>query len=221
MRLRIGFAAVLATGLAAGAAWAADPPAQYKPQDVIAAYGAKSDSAHAACPSGSVPGDDGLCDPVVNTRGFSLATPHGKGAAAPAPKAAAKPAAKRIAAVYKPTAPLKANVSPGDLLINFELNSAKLTPQGRSNARAFAEALKSPALSSYRFELAGHTDASGTAERNGVLSQARADAVKQFLVAQGVAADRLDSKGFGSSQLIDPGHPNAADNRRVEGLRLN
>jgi outer membrane protein OmpA-like peptidoglycan-associated protein len=40
-------------------------------------------------------------------------------------------------------------------------------------------------------------------------------------VAQGVAADRLDAKGYGSSQLADSAHPKAASNRRVEGLRLN
>ena len=171
-----------------------------------------------------MPGDDGLCDRTVGrTRGFSLASPSAKGAAPAVKKGGAAASRMRQASAgpYKPTAALKPSAKPGDLLINFQLGSASLTPQGRSNARAFAEALKSPALSSYRFALGGHTDASGSADRNTALSQARAEAVKNFLVAQGVAADRLDAKGYGSSQLADSAHPNAAANRRVEGLRLN
>lgn len=213
MKFGIGMVAVLAV-LWTAPAQAGDPPSQYKSQDVIDAYMGKSPTAK--CPAGTVAGDDGICDPKVNARGFSLATPTGKGG-----KASRASGARAANGAYRPSARMKPAVSPSDLLINFELGSAELTPQGRSNARAFAEALNAPALAAFRFALAGHTDVTGSADLNASLSQSRADAVKDFLVAQGVAADRLDTKGYGSQRLADPAHPRSPANRRVEGVRLN
>jgi outer membrane protein OmpA-like peptidoglycan-associated protein len=204
----------LALVVSAGAARAADPPAQYKPDDVVKAY---SGAPASSCAPGTVANPDGSCDPVVHPRGFSLATP---GAAKSAPSTRPGPAHAGHG-VYGPSAPLLAHAKPGDLLIGFQLGSAELTPQARSNARAFAAALKTPELSGYRFAIGGHTDASGSAKRNQVLSDARATAVKAFLVAEGVDASRLEAKGYGSTRQADPRHPNASTNRRVEGLRLN
>lgn len=64
-------------------------------------------------------------------------------------------------------------------------------------------------------EVGGHTDSSGNANSNMTLSQSRADAVKTQLVAQGIAGDRISTKGYGSTM---PTTANAADaaNRRVE-----
>ena len=111
----------------------------------------------------------------------------------------------------RPTTPLQPSMSPGDLLINFELGSANVTPQARSNAKAFAEALNSPELSSHRFLVNGHTDATGSVQTNTILAQARAEAVKSFLVAQGVNAKRSEAKGYGSTQRnqADALHPKA------------
>ena len=68
---------------------------------------------------------------------------------------------------------------------------------------------------SVNIEIGGHTDSSGAADKNMALSQARADAVKAQLVAQGISADRVSTKGYGST---NPTTANAADaaNRRVE-----
>jgi OmpA-OmpF porin, OOP family len=64
----------------------------------------------------------------------------------------------------------------------------------------------------------GHSDNTGIAEKNLALSQKRADAVKNFLVNKGIAAGRLEAKGFGQEKPIaDNSTPGGrATNRRVE-----
>jgi outer membrane protein OmpA-like peptidoglycan-associated protein len=103
-----------------------------------------------------------------------------------------------------------------DLMIGFELNSDRLTPVGRESAMVFARSLLMPELRSMRFLIEGHTDERGGRGINGPLSQRRAQRVASFLIEQGVAPDRLQTRGFGSSRPL-PGH-RAADpsNRRVE-----
>jgi len=44
----------------------------------------------------------------------------------------------------------------------------------------------------------------------------RAETVKQFLVAHGIDARRLDTIGYGSQHLLEPDRPNDPRNRRVE-----
>ncbi|MHB8416742.1 MAG: OmpA family protein [Myxococcales bacterium] len=64
----------------------------------------------------------------------------------------------------------------------------------------------------------GHTDASGSAARNRVLSQARAQAVLAYLVRRGIAAARLEAKGFGPDRPIatNATAEGRAQNRRVQ-----
>ena len=66
----------------------------------------------------------------------------------------------------------------------------------------------------------GHTDSEGEAAYNQSLSQRRAEAVKAWLAAHGVEAQRLESKGFGESKPIaDNASPEGREkNRRVEFL---
>ena len=64
----------------------------------------------------------------------------------------------------------------------------------------------------------GHTDDTGTYEKNLVLSRQRAEAVVDYLVKHGIAADRLSAIGFGPDKPIDPAKTKKARalNRRVE-----
>ena len=68
------------------------------------------------------------------------------------------------------------------------------------------------------FSVEGHTDSDGTDASNQVLSEDRAAAVKDYLVAQGIESSRLSSKGFGESMPIDTNKTKAgkANNRRTE-----
>ena len=69
-----------------------------------------------------------------------------------------------------------------------------------------------------RFEVAGHTDDRGDPEKNLRLSEARAQAVMNYLIEHGVAADRVTARGYGEARpLVRGTSPEArARNRRIE-----
>lgn len=72
--------------------------------------------------------------------------------------------------------------------------------------------------SNYIIEVQGHTDNTGKAEVNKVLSQKRADAVRDYMIAKGVDFQRLTAVGYGSEQPIADNKTKAGrqKNRRVE-----
>lgn len=72
------------------------------------------------------------------------------------------------------------------------------------------------------YSINGHTDSTGTKAFNLMLSDKRANAVKDYLVKNGVKETRLTAKGFGESQPVESNSTAAgrAKNRRVE-VKLN
>jgi outer membrane protein OmpA-like peptidoglycan-associated protein len=70
-------------------------------------------------------------------------------------------------------------------------------------------------------EVQGHTDNVGDNAYNMKLSQARADAVRKYLITHGIAAPRLVAKGYGPTQPIVPNtsDANRGLNRRVQFIR--
>jgi outer membrane protein OmpA-like peptidoglycan-associated protein len=69
-----------------------------------------------------------------------------------------------------------------------------------------------------KFSIEGHTDSDGKDAANQKLSEDRAKAVKDYLVTNGVAEERLTSAGYGETKPIDSNKTKAgkANNRRVE-----
>jgi len=69
-----------------------------------------------------------------------------------------------------------------------------------------------------RIAISGHTDNTGNEENNIALSEARAKAVAEYLIAGGIRADRIRSSGLGSAQPIVKEDSNRARqlNRRIE-----
>lgn len=106
-----------------------------------------------------------------------------------------------------------------DLLVTFELDSARLTDAARANLDAFVQALEHPALAGSRFAVEGHTDATGPADHNLTLSERRAAAVRDYLTRKGVDPTKLVAHGFGEARPR-AADPNAGENRRVETRRL-
>jgi outer membrane protein OmpA-like peptidoglycan-associated protein len=69
-----------------------------------------------------------------------------------------------------------------------------------------------------KFTVEGHTDSVGSEKLNQRLSDSRANAVKEYLVENGIDAFRLSALGYGESKPIDTNKTRAgrANNRRVE-----
>jgi outer membrane protein OmpA-like peptidoglycan-associated protein len=106
------------------------------------------------------------------------------------------------------------------LLIQFDFDSARVRTESQQALANLSQALQSTALMHSRFVIEGHTDAKGSAEYNQRLSQQRAEAVRDYLKAQGVDAARLVASGKGSSEPAEPAQPLSAANRRVRIVNL-
>jgi outer membrane protein OmpA-like peptidoglycan-associated protein len=106
------------------------------------------------------------------------------------------------------------------LSIQFDFDSARIRPESLVALGNLAAALGSAALLPSKFVIEGHTDAKGSAEYNRKLSDQRAAAVKDLLVAKGIDGARLVSVGKGSSELANASAPQAAENRRVKIVNL-
>lgn len=108
-----------------------------------------------------------------------------------------------------------------DLYIPFEYNSDKLTTEAMLTLKRLGAALKDTRLSAYRFKIAGHTDAKGSAEYNQKLSERRAASVRNYLVFQyDLEAPRIEVAGFGKTHLLDPSRPEDGVNRRVQVINI-
>jgi OmpA-OmpF porin, OOP family len=113
-------------------------------------------------------------------------------------------------------APAKRFVMPAN---SFAPGSAELPAFIRTQLDAVAEAMRGRTNRKQAIRLEGHADATGSAAFNEALSQRRADAAKEYLVAKGVSADMLIAMGRGSAAPKLPNNPFAAENRRVEIAR--
>jgi outer membrane protein OmpA-like peptidoglycan-associated protein len=104
-----------------------------------------------------------------------------------------------------------------DLSVNFEFNSAELTPQGRELLSRLSQALASKELSGISsVTLEGHTDGLGSSSYNQVLSLRRAQSVHAFLQSVPELRGKMFRVvGKGASELSNKDDPADASNRRV------
>jgi OmpA-OmpF porin, OOP family len=117
--------------------------------------------------------------------------------------------------------PRPAKTSRVNLNILFDVNKWAVTPRAKYQLRELGNALASKKLSTVKFEVVGHTDASGGAKDNKLLSRKRAEAVRSYLVQYfGMAPHRLIASGQGEDMLKDALRPRHRVNRRVEIVTL-
>lgn len=100
--------------------------------------------------------------------------------------------------------------------IFFATGSAKLLAKSYPSLNNVVKVLNDNP--SYKVDIEGHTDITGTHEKNMVLSNNRAASVKAYLVSKGVDESRITSTGFGPDKPIADNKTAAgkAKNRRVE-----
>ena len=104
-----------------------------------------------------------------------------------------------------------------DLEVHFDYKSAVIAPQATNLLATLGRALADDRLAGQMFLIAGHTDARGGDAYNIKLSQARAEAVRAFLIQNfAIAPERLRAEGHGFRRLKNPGNPSASENRRVQ-----
>ena len=108
-----------------------------------------------------------------------------------------------------------AKLDVGDLMLRlgFTFARADVPETVRFRLDMVAEELNQDRINA-KVEVAGHTDAVGDGSYNQALSEKRAQAVKDYLVRSGVAAERVTVVGYGESQP-------RATNDTIEGRRLN
>ena len=139
----------------------------------------------------------------------------------PAPPPAPEPAPEPEPALKTQPANDLNGAQAGDVVVilegvNFEFDSAELLPSAIEILDESVTVLnRRPGIS---VDIVGHTCNIGTDEYNQGLSERRAQAVYDYLVSHGIAADRLTTQGMGETQ---PAHSNdtregRAKNRRVE-----
>jgi len=99
----------------------------------------------------------------------------------------------------------------------FASAKSDLLPSAQVKLNSVAEALSQQEPDA-RMVVEGHTDSQGGDTYNQGLSERRAQAVRNYLVSRGIAADRVSSQGFGSSRSVadNKSSEGRANNRRVE-----
>ncbi len=144
----------------------------------------------------------------------ALALPECEGGVA---KPAAKPAPAPVAAPAPEPAPVavpeKITFGAGAL---FDIGSSTLKAGGKAELDTLAARLKGANLEG--IAVTGHTDNTGAAASNQTLSERRAQAVKDYLVSQGVDGGKIGVSGRGASSPVADNRTAAgrAQNRRVE-----
>jgi outer membrane protein OmpA-like peptidoglycan-associated protein len=97
----------------------------------------------------------------------------------------------------------------------FDFGKSTLLSYSIPELERVAKIIKS---SNSKVEISGHTDIVGDPKKNQILSEQRAEAVKQFLLQAGCDAGMLTTKGYGSTKPVATNNTEEgrAKNRRVE-----
>jgi OOP family OmpA-OmpF porin len=155
-------------------------------------------------PATAAPGCDGAIVPVMPAAPAPMPAPAPVAAPAPAPAPAPVPVV---------VAPAKVTYA-ADAFFDFDKSVVK--PEGKAKLDDLVNKVK--AINLEVIIAVGHADAIGASAYNQKLSNARAEAVKSYLVSKGIEKNRIYTEGKGETQPVADNKTSAgrAKNRRVE-----
>jgi OOP family OmpA-OmpF porin len=120
-----------------------------------------------------------------------------------------------------PLVPELLKLSQVNVDVLFDPDSSIIRPGSYRTLGRVADALTHPALLPYKFLIVGHTESGGRRDHNLIVSQRRADAIRDTLATMfKISPKRLQALGLGEEQLRDAARPTAAANRRIQVVSL-
>jgi outer membrane protein OmpA-like peptidoglycan-associated protein len=116
-----------------------------------------------------------------------------------------------------PIVPEILNLPSFTVSIDFDTDTPVVRPSSYEMVGRIADAMVHATLLPDSFLIVGHSDATGRREANVMLSQRRADAIRDVLVNTfKISSKRLQSLGVGEEQFIDAAHPTSKDNLQIQ-----
>jgi OmpA-OmpF porin, OOP family len=116
-----------------------------------------------------------------------------------------------------PIAPELLSLPQATFEIQFDPDSSIVRPGSYQTLGRIADALTQPGLLSTTFLVVCHTESNGKREPNLIVSQRRADSIRDVLTTMfRISPKRIRTLGLGEEQLQDANRPNAATNLRLQ-----
>jgi OmpA-OmpF porin, OOP family len=116
-----------------------------------------------------------------------------------------------------PIAPQLAKLPQMRFDVVFDQDSSLIRPASYQTIGSIADALSDPKMRPYRYLIVDHVEAAGRRDHNLILSQRRAESIRDVLVNTfKVSPKRLQALGLGEEQLQDVNRPASPVNARVQ-----
>jgi OOP family OmpA-OmpF porin len=116
-----------------------------------------------------------------------------------------------------PIAPQLAKLPQMRFDVVFDQDSSLIRPASYQTIGSIADALSDPKMRPYRYLIVDHVEAAGRRDHNLILSQRRAESIRDVLVNTfKVSPKRLQALGLGEEQLQDVNRPASPANARVQ-----
>jgi OOP family OmpA-OmpF porin len=116
-----------------------------------------------------------------------------------------------------PIAPDLLKLPTFSVAITFDTDTPVVRPESYQALGRIADAMVQASLLPYSFLIVGHMETTGRRENNVILSQRRADAIRDTLVNTfKISSKRIQSLGLGEEQFVDPAHPTSSVNEQIQ-----